>query len=75
MVHAFVMVDVAAGTAERVVEGVRVLDHVEEAHVVAGEHDVIAEVDAPDVQAVLALASDVRALDGVTDTRTYVAMD
>jgi DNA-binding Lrp family transcriptional regulator len=75
MVHAFVMVDVAAGTAERVVDAVRVLEHVAEAHVVAGDHDVIAEVDAPDVQGVLALASDVRSLDGVTDTRTYVAMD
>lgn len=74
MVRAFVMIETAAGSSEQAIERVRTVDHVTEAHIVAGEYDVIAEVDAPSVAEVLGTASDLRSLDPVTDTRTYVAM-
>ncbi|QLG27823.1 Lrp/AsnC family transcriptional regulator [Halorarum halophilum] len=76
MVHAFVMVKAGAGEAGNVAEQIRGLEGVSEAHVVAGEYDVIAEVTAEEVYQLLdAVASDVQSLPGVTDTRTYVSMD
>ncbi|MFB6302692.1 MAG: Lrp/AsnC ligand binding domain-containing protein [Haloferacaceae archaeon] len=75
MVRAFVMVKAAAGAAEDVVTAVRDDERVREAHVVAGEYDVIAEVEAEEVYEVLQTVSDgIRSLDGVADTRTYIAM-
>lgn len=76
MVRAFIMVKTAAGTAEGMVEAVREIGTIVEAHVVAGDYDVIAEVDAGEVYDVLRTASsDVQGLDGVTDTKTYISLD
>ena len=76
MVRAFVMVNTAPGTVARVEESIRGLDGVREAHVVAGDYDLIVEVEAGEMYEVLdTVASDVRSLEGVTDTRTYVSMD
>ena len=75
MVRAFVMVKAGAGEAEDVARNVREVGTVTEAHIVAGEYDVIAEVDAEEVYGVLdAVASGIQGLPGVTDTKTYVSM-
>ncbi|WP_435062577.1 Lrp/AsnC family transcriptional regulator [Halobaculum sp. EA56] len=76
MVHAFVMVKVS-GDADTsgVADAVAGIEAVQEAHVVAGDFDVVAEVDAPDMYTVLDTVADaVRGVDGVVDTRTYVSM-
>jgi len=76
MVHAFIMVKTAAGSAEALLESIRALGPVGEAHVVAGDWDVVVEADAEAVYEVLhAVAGDVQALDGVTDTKTYIALE
>jgi DNA-binding Lrp family transcriptional regulator len=76
MVHAFIMVKTAAGRSEDVLDGVRELDHVSEAHVVAGEFDVIVEAEADEIYEVLHTASsDISGIDGVADTKTYMALD
>ena len=76
MVRAFVMVKTAAGESEPMVEAIREIETVTEAHVVAGEFDVIAEVDAPEIYEVLHTASSsIQGLDGVVDTKTYFALD
>ena len=76
MVHAFVMVKTGAGESERLVESIRGLDDVSEAHVVAGAYDIIAEVDAGEVYDVLrSVSSGVQGFEGVTDTKTYISMD
>jgi DNA-binding Lrp family transcriptional regulator len=76
MVHAFIMVKTAAGRSEDVLDGVRGLDQVSEAHVVAGDFDVIVEADAEEVYDVLQTASsDISGLDGVADTKTYMALE
>jgi DNA-binding Lrp family transcriptional regulator len=75
MVYAFVMIETTPGGSEATAEAVRAVDRIVEAHVVAGEYDVIAEVEAPEVYDVLGTAADgIRALEGVVDTRTYIAM-
>lgn len=76
MVHAFIMVKTAAGTSERLVGPTRELEKVTEAHIVAGDWDIIAEVEADEVYDVLKTASGgIQALEGVADTKTYISMD
>jgi DNA-binding Lrp family transcriptional regulator len=75
MVNAFVMVKVAAGTVEEVIAQVREMPFVTEAHVVAGEYDVIAEVETEEMYQVMeTFASDILHLGGTVDTKTYVSM-
>jgi DNA-binding Lrp family transcriptional regulator len=75
MVHAFVMVKTAAGASEGLVDTLRNAAQVTEAHIVAGEYDVIAEVDVGEVYDVLdTVANEIRSLEGVADTRTYISM-
>ncbi|MFA9425529.1 Lrp/AsnC family transcriptional regulator [Natronorubrum sp. A-ect3] len=76
MVHAFIMIKTAAGKSEGLLEAIRDLEPVTDAHIVAGSYDVIAEVDAPEVYDVLeTVSSRMQALEGVSDTKTYIAMD
>jgi len=76
MVDAFVMVKTGAGRSEEIVGEVRGFEGVTEAHVVAGEFDIMAEVTAEEVYDVLHTASSaIQDLDGVTETRTYIALD
>lgn len=75
MVDAFIMVKTNAGASEDVVEHVREMDTVQEAHIVAGEYDVIVEVNAPEVYEILHTASSsIQGLDGVVETKTYIAL-
>ena len=76
MVHAFIMVKTAAGRSEELLKAVRELDRITEAHVVAGDFDIIAEADADEVYDVLhASSSDVSKMEGIADTKTYMAID
>ncbi|RQG98031.1 Lrp/AsnC family transcriptional regulator [Natrarchaeobius chitinivorans] len=76
MVHAFIMVKTAAGKSEGLLAAIRDLETVSTAHIVAGNYDIIAEVDAEEMYDVLkAVSSNMQGLEGVTDTKTYIAMD
>jgi len=76
MVRAFIMVKTGAGESETMVEVIRDIESVTEAHVVAGEFDIIAEVDAPEIYDVLhTSSSSIQGLDGVVDTKTYFTLD
>lgn len=76
MVHAFIMVKTEAGESERLLEDIRGVGAVEGAHIVAGNYDVIAEVEAAEVYDVLeTVSSTIQGIGGVTDTKTYIAMD
>lgn len=69
------MVRTSAGKSEPLVEDIEALPAVEHAHVVAGDWDVIAEVETEEVYDVLhTAASSIQELAGVTDTKTYVAL-
>ncbi|PSP78084.1 AsnC family transcriptional regulator [Halobacteriales archaeon QS_1_68_20] len=76
MTHAFVFVDCAAGTARSLVDEIRAVDGVEQAHVVAGDFDVVVELTAVEVRDLLGkVTRQIRSLDGVGTTRTYVALE
>ena len=76
MVHAFIMVKSEAGESERLVDAIRGVGEVLEAHIVAGAWDIVAEVDAAEMHEILATASrEIQGFRGVTDTKTYIAID
>jgi len=75
MVHAFIMVKTAAGKSEGLLAEIDELETVSDAHIVAGNYDIIAEIDAQEIYDVLQTASSrMQRLGGVTDTKTYIAM-
>ena len=75
MVHAFVFVDAEMGAARKLPALLSSVDAVTEAHVVAGDHDVVVEVEAETVYDVLStVTNEIRPLAGVEHTRTYVSL-
>lgn len=76
MVHAYVMIKTATGSSEGILDDVRDLPGISEAHIVAGDFDIVAEVEVDDVYSVLhAASSELQALDGVVETRTYFSLE
>jgi len=76
MVRAFIMVKTAAGKSEDLLAGIRDLEGVEEAHIVAGQYDIIVEAVADEVYDLMHdVATRLRDLDGVADTKTYICLD
>jgi len=76
MVRAFIMVKTAAGKSEDLLAEIRELDGVEEAHIVAGQYDIIVEAVGEEVYDLMHdVATNLRSLDGVADTKTYICLD
>lgn len=76
MVHAYVAVRTAAGASERIIDALRELPEVREAHIVAGKYDIIAEVTVDDVYSAIQVASsNIQNREGVLDTRTYISLN
>ncbi len=76
LVHAYVMVKAYTGDADRLRDEIEAIEGVTSAHIVAGDVDIIAkvEVESPaDVKDIA--ATQIQNLEGVEDTRTYIAMD
>ena len=76
MVYAFTMVDTGTGMAEDVCHSIQNLESVVEAHVIAGDFDVMVELEGENPHDVLkAVTSTIRPLEGVGTTRTYICID
>ena len=76
MVTAYIMVKANTGEADRLREAVQGIDGVVDAHIVAGDVDIIAKVQVDSPGEVKRIAADgIQGISGVEDTRTYVAMD
>ena len=76
MVVAYVMVKAYTGEADRLKREIEAVSGVVSVHIVAGDVDIIAKVDVDspaDVRQVA--ATDIQSIDGVEDTRTYIAME
>ncbi|MFB6072483.1 MAG: Lrp/AsnC family transcriptional regulator [Halobacterium sp.] len=75
MVTAYIMVKANTGDADRLLEDVAAIDGVVDAHVVAGDVDLIAKIDVDSPADVKDIAANrIQALDGVEDTETYISM-
>jgi DNA-binding Lrp family transcriptional regulator len=76
MVHAFVMVKTGVGVSESLIDTVRELPAVTEAHIVAGEFDLIVEIGSDEVYEVLQTTTgEIQSLDGVEETKTYISLE
>ena len=75
-VTAYVMVKANTGDADRVKEEIEAIGGVEEAHIVAGDVDFVARVRVDGPSQVKAVTADgVLNVEGVEDTKTYIAMN
>ncbi|MFW6448227.1 MAG: Lrp/AsnC family transcriptional regulator [Halobacteriota archaeon] len=75
MVYAFVLLKTGSAASPAVLEALDDLPAVREAHVVAGEYDLIAEVEADEVHEILDLVSDtIQHIEGADETKTYIAL-
>ncbi|PSP64715.1 transcriptional regulator [Halobacteriales archaeon QH_8_67_36] len=76
MVTAYVMVKAHTGDADRLRGEIEGIDGVTEAHIVAGDVDLIVKVSVDTPAAVKdAAATHVQDIEGVESTQTYIAMD
>ena len=76
MVYAYVMIVTGAGKSGELLTRIGDVPAVHEAHVVAGQFDIIAEVEADAVYDILeSVASTIGGFPGVDETRTYVALE
>ena len=76
MVTAYIMVKAHTGEADRLKHEIEAVEGVVDAHIVAGDIDLIAKVkvDSP-AQVKDVAATHIQAIDGVENTQTYIAMD
>jgi DNA-binding Lrp family transcriptional regulator len=76
MVTAYVMVKAHTGDADRLKTEIEAVDGVTEAHIVAGDVDLIAKVNVETPAEVKDVAAThVQSIEGVESTQTYIAMD
>jgi len=76
MASAFIMVKTVAGKSEQLLADVRDSEGITEAHIVAGQYDIIAEASGEEVYDVMqSVSTRVRDLEGVADTRTYICLE
>jgi len=76
MVAAYVMVKANTGEADRLKGSILDVDGVRDAHIVAGDVDLIVRVEVDQPAEVKAIAADgIQGIRGVEDTHTYIAMD
>ena len=75
MVRAFIMVKTAAGKSEGLLATIRDIEGIEEAHIVAGQYDIIVEATREEVYDLMhSVATELRGIDGVADTKTYICL-
>lgn len=76
MVRAYVAIITGSGSAEDVIAAVRELSGVTAAHVVAGDFDVIAEIEGEGVRDLQrTVTGGIHDIESVGTTRTYVQLD
>lgn len=76
MVRAYVTVITGGGVSGEVAEAIREIAGVEGAHVVAGDFDVVAEIEGEDVLDLQKIVTaGIHDIEGVGTTRTYIQMD
>ena len=74
MIAAYVLVRISATDPGEVVEKLRRIEGVKQAHVTAGPTDCIAFIEGPDLDALTASILAIRAVEGVERTDTRLAL-
>ena len=76
MVRAYIMIKANTGEADRLKNAIKEIEGIQNAHIVAGDVDIIASVEVDEPADVKTIAADgIQGISGVEDTRTYIAME
>jgi len=76
MLEAYVMLTTTAGTSRGLLPKLRAVEGVKRANIVAGEYDLVVDVEAESQQDLLALVTEeIQSLEGVGQTRTSVILE
>ena len=76
VLEAYVMLTTTAGSSRELLPRIREIDGVKRANIVAGEFDLVVDVEAESQQALLSLVTDeIQSLPGVGRTRTNVILE
>ena len=76
MPNAYLAVHTTAGMSPSVLATLKEIDEVADAHVVAGNYDIIAELEAPSTKELLPIVTrEIQQIEGVGATRTYIVLD
>ncbi|MGM0398192.1 MAG: Lrp/AsnC family transcriptional regulator [Halobacteriota archaeon] len=76
MPKAYVTIVTSAKMSPEVVDRLETIDAVVEAHIVAGDFDIIAELDASETNDLLPIVTRrIQGIEGVGHTRTYIVLD
>lgn len=73
---AYILIEIRTGEIEKVVQHLRRVDGVQEAHMTFGPYDAVAVVEAEDVRSLgKIMASRIQPIPGVLETLTCLAVD
>ncbi|MEA1994298.1 MAG: Lrp/AsnC ligand binding domain-containing protein [Euryarchaeota archaeon] len=76
MVHSYVLITVAIGKVQDVLEQIKDMKDVEDADAVTGPYDLIARVKADDLgELTKTIIQNIHYIDGVIDTTTAIVID
>ena len=76
MVTAYVLIKANTSEADRLLEEVSAVENIVDAHVVAGDVDLIAKAQVDEPQEIKDIvANRIQQIDGVEDTETYISME
>lgn len=76
MVIAYILIKAKSSEADRLLEEVSAVENIVDAHVVAGDVDLIAKADVEEPQAIKDIvATQIQRIEGIQDTETYISME
>ena len=76
MVRAFIMLKATTGETETLSETLSDIDYVTAVNVVAGDFDVIVESEAEEVYDIInSVSAQIRDLEEIVDTKTYICLE
>jgi DNA-binding Lrp family transcriptional regulator len=72
MINAYILTIMKPGNAQRAIEEMKNIDHVEKISVVAGEFDIVVRVRVNDLEQLLDLTNKLQMINGVEKTTTQI---
>jgi DNA-binding Lrp family transcriptional regulator len=76
MVTAYVLIKVNTSDVDRLLDDISSIENIQDAHIVAGDVDVIAKIEVESPEDVKGIVADrIQSLDGIENTETYISME
>lgn len=72
MITAYILTILKPGSADKAIQEMRRIDHVEKISVVAGEYDIVVRVQVDNLEELLDVTNRIQMIDGVEKTTTQI---